>query len=297
MPSWRLLVGLAFALASSSLFFYAGIVQLRRRVLGEARVALNLFAVWWFALSAVTLGSAIFTGLASLNVLDLALWQVYTYLALGGICLALWGLLYYLLYLFTGQRGWLPILSVFYSLIYVLVLYWVQIQQPVRVIVDQWSAHIEYARPDQGPMSFAILLAIVLPQILAGLAYFTLYFRVKERAQRYRIALVSWSIVAWFSTSLVGQAFPADFRESDTWHIITRSIGLMAAGLIVMAYQPPSRIRRWLDHETAAPLEAAEAGKKPADTIRKTRPFSSLARDILMPIGDMFRPRPVGALF
>jgi hypothetical protein len=295
MATWRLVVGLAFAVVSAVLFGYAGRVQMKRQVMGEARLALQLFAIWWYALAAITVVGSVFNILAGLGKTDIALWQVYTYLAIAGICLALWGLLYYLLYLFTGNRAWLPILSIFYIFVYVLVLYFVQVSQPIGVKHDEWSAQLEYANQQDSPISIALVLFIIAPQILAGLAYFSLFFRVRERAQRFRIAIVSWSIVAWFSSSLV-VAFSPELQTSDGWQVTSRLIGLTAASLIVMAYRPPRGIQRWLD--AGAPA-ASDEGSRLArgGPVRKTRPLSSLAHDLMVPVRQLFRAQPVGALF
>lgn len=295
MATWRLLTGLAFALGSAAMFTYVGRMQMRRQVVGEARVALNLFAIWWYALGAVTFGGAVFNVIGHLGVRDVALWQVYTYLAIGGICLALWGLLYYLVYLFTGQTAWLPILSVFYVFVYVYVLYWVQVQIPNGIQVTEWSVQLSYAKPDTGILSFVILLVIVVPQILAGLAYFTLFFRVRERAQRYRIALVSWSIVGWFGSSVIAAFLPEAFRESDGWQVLQRLIGLTAAALIVMAYKPPAGIQRWLAAGTPEGGQTAKPVYKPPT--RRTNPVAGFARELRGSFRELFRVQPVGALF
>jgi hypothetical protein len=72
------------------------------------------------------------------------------------------------------------------------------------------------------------------------LAYFTLYFHVSEVTQKYRVLLVSWSIIIWFLSPLF--AIVAGLAEQDWWQLASRLIGLAAALTILMAYQPP----RWL---------------------------------------------------
>ena len=91
-------------------------------------------------------------------------------------------------------------------------------------------------------LPFTILLTILLlvPQIIGGLAYFTLYFRVKENTQKYRILLVSWSIILWFVSPFAAAA--GGLSEKDGWQFASRLIGLAAAATILMAYLPP----RWL---------------------------------------------------
>ena len=77
-------------------------------------------------------------------------------------------------------------------------------------------------------------------QIIGGLAYFTLYFRVSDVTQKYRILLVSWSIIIWFLSPYCARA--GGLAEQDWWQLASRLIGLAAALTILMAYLPP----RWL---------------------------------------------------
>jgi uncharacterized membrane protein HdeD (DUF308 family) len=85
-----------------------------------------------------------------------------------------------------------------------------------------------------------LVILLFVPQILGGLAYFTLYFRVPEVTQKYRILLVSWSIIIWFLSPFV--AFAGGLAQQDWWQVVSRLIGLAAALTILMAYLPP----RWL---------------------------------------------------
>ena len=85
-----------------------------------------------------------------------------------------------------------------------------------------------------------LIVLLLLPQIIGGFAYFTLYFRVTETTQKYRILLVSWSIIIWFLSPLA--ALAGGLAEQDWWQLASRLIGLAAALTILIAYLPP----RWL---------------------------------------------------
>jgi hypothetical protein len=110
------------------------------------------------------------------------------------------------------------------------------------VTVGRWGTTVAYRSQITGPLFLLILLLLVVPQILAGLAYFTLYFRVQDATQRYRILLVSWSIVIWFGSALVASF--AGLSNYDWWQIVNRLIGLAATLTILTAYRPPRWIKR-----------------------------------------------------
>jgi uncharacterized membrane protein HdeD (DUF308 family) len=87
-----------------------------------------------------------------------------------------------------------------------------------------------------------LIVLLLLPQIIGGLAYFTLYFRVSEVTQKYRILLVSWSIIVWFLSPII--ALAGGLAQQDWWQLVSRLIGLVAALTILMAYLPPRRLKQ-----------------------------------------------------
>lgn len=97
-----------------------------------------------------------------------------------------------------------------------------------------------------------VLVLLVFPQIIGGLAYFTLYFRVKDPAQKYRIALVAWSIIIWFASAFLASI--SGLAQFDWWQIVSRLIGLGAALATLMAYQPPG----WIQHRLGRAVAAEE---------------------------------------
>ena len=67
-----------------------------------------------------------------------------------------------------------------------------------------------------------------------------LFFRVTGITQKYRVFLVSWSIILWFLSPVV--ALAGGLSQQDWWELASRLIGVAAAATILMAYLPP----RWL---------------------------------------------------
>src|SRR5687768_8702227 len=100
-----LIIGAVFSLASAGIYFYVGRSLSRRHVATQdARLAWNLFVTWWYALASTTLVGGLLSLLGALGATNLPLFVTFTQLNLLAICVALYGLMYYLLYLFTGSR-------------------------------------------------------------------------------------------------------------------------------------------------------------------------------------------------
>jgi hypothetical protein len=237
-----LLASALFAIAAAAVYAYVGSRVGRRRVSRDAQLASRLFTMWWYGLAATTAVGAAQSVLAWGGALDLPLALTLAQVNLLMVSVALWGLLYYLAYVFTGKSRALWPISAFYVVNYVLLVYFVAVSAPQAVHVGRWSATLEYGNPQGGPLLAAVVLLLLGPQIGSGLAYFTLFFKVREPTQRWRIALVSLSIVAWFGSALAGVG--AGLSQHDWWQWTTRGIGLAAALTILMAYVPPLWARR-----------------------------------------------------
>lgn len=242
MNETTLIVGSAVAFIAASVYAFIGYRLSRRRVSWEARAALQLFGVWWFALAGSTALGGITRLLASSGTDDLVLYTVTTYLNIMLICIALWGLLYYLLYLFTGSRSWFVPLTVGYLVYFLSLVYLINQAQPVGVEVGAWNVRLAYARDIGGLATQLALGLLVLPQILGALAYSSLLLRVRNPTQRYRIALVASSILVWFGSAYLASI--SGVSQEAWWQVASQTIGLVAAGVLLAAYFPPAAIRK-----------------------------------------------------
>lgn len=227
-----------FALTAACIYAYVG-WRLSQRIVAssQAKLAWGAFTVWWYGVAATTLIGGLLDLFGALGFTLLPLFVTATYINLLVICLALWGLLYYLIYLFTGRSQSLVPLAIFYVIYYALIVYYITASVPERIQLERWNASLEYQAPQTGPFFGILIILLLLPQILGGLAYFTLYFQMTEATQKYRILLVSWSIIIWFLSPLF--ALVGGLSEQDWWQIASRLIGLVAALTILMAYHPP----------------------------------------------------------
>jgi len=240
-----LLLGTVFSIASGGVYFYVGRSLSRRHVISsDARRAWALFVVWWYALAGISFIGGILNLLGAIGLTSLPLFLTFTQLNLLVICIALYGLMSYLVYLFTGNHKVLAPLILIYAGYYAFLMYYINLSEPVSVSIGRWSTTLDYQQQPTGPLVTLLLTLIVGPQIIGSLAYFSLYFRVKDTTQKYRIAVVSCSIVIWFLSSLIVSL--AGLSQYDWWQVISRLIGLSAALAILMAYQPVGWIRSHL---------------------------------------------------
>lgn len=237
------------AIATATLYLYIGFVLRQRRVSDEARMARDLFGAWWVILGVTGLLGVLQIVLYTAGMLPIWLYTTFTQLALFLIFVALWALQCYLVYLYRGSRKAFVPLAWFYLLLYVLVvglLNWVQAHHPYEAITDNgWMLRAEPQWELNRAVGVIAILILVGPQLVAAIAYARLYAKAQDRTQRYRIALLTGAIIGWFGTSLVATA--ADASESMAWQFTSRLIGLVAGGIILAAYKPPSFVKRRFD--------------------------------------------------
>lgn len=243
MTQPTLFFGAILAALSAGVYFYVGRVLLMRRPASpEVGTAWLMFVVWWYALATTTLSGAILSLLGALGIAGLHLFMTITLINLLATCVALYGLMFYLLYLFTGNRRLFAPLTLFYIAYYILLVYYVLASEPIGVMVNRWGAGLEYQNPTRGPLFLIVLFLLVFPQIIGSLAYFMLYFQVRTTTQKYRILLVSWSIIIWFASSFIASI--SGLSGQDWWQVVSRLIALTASLTILLAYQPPAWVKR-----------------------------------------------------
>lgn len=237
-----LIFGTIFSIVSAGIYFYvARTLGQRHAISPDARMAWKLFVVWWYALAGVTFVSGMLNLIGAIGLTSLPLFLTFTQLEILVVCIALYGLMYYLIYIFTGNRKALPVLTIAYILYYFLFMYYLNVSIPIGVSINRWNVGVNYQHQPTGPFVTLLLVLLVFPQIFGSLAYFTLYFRVKEVTQKYRVALVSWSIIVWFLSAFIASI--SGLSQYDWWQITSRVIGLCATLTILMAYRPVNWIK------------------------------------------------------
>jgi phosphotransferase system glucose/maltose/N-acetylglucosamine-specific IIC component len=234
-------------IAIVAVYGFVGWVIARRRVEGPARLANSLFSTWWAILAILTALGIAQRFAAVAGVADLAFYLTMTEIELLLLCVALWALLYYLVYVLTGSRKAMIPITIFYAMYYVWTLFLIFSRHPTGVALSGATTTLVFEREANPLATFAFLVIFLAPVIIAAAGYFRLFFRVHERTQRYRIGLISTTLLVWFGSSAVASS--AGFYHLEWWPVISSLLGLLAAFLIYMAYQPPRFVRaRWGIH-------------------------------------------------
>ena len=240
----------SIALAASGIYFIVAYALSRRSVEPHARRAHRAFILWWAGLGVIGIAGAVLSLGVPLGAFGPVGARVILY---GLVCLIfamLAGLLYYLLYLYTGNPANLRRVVLFYVILSVFFVYHTESQQPY---IDETGARPELAYADErdpGDLpSLLFRLALVLPPLAAAVAYLGLYWRVPDRTSRYRILMVSGGIVLWFTYSTLSSITQGLLHIQDPpflARLAGQLLGVTAALMVLAAYIPPGPLRKRL---------------------------------------------------
>lgn len=240
MADIRLLAATALLFAAS--VGYGHVARLLWRLDAPARfqATKSAFAVWWAALAASTLVMAAQNALALAGVVDLPLHLTLSQIFLLFHALALAGLLAYLLLLMERRRVW-PAVAALYLATFAAFTWLLFALDPVAVTAGPVSAGYQVERSAAVGVLDWVGVALFVPHIAAAGAYATLYRRVDDATQRYRIALVSTSIVVW-ALAQVGLSVGFSRGAADL-ELLMHLIAVVAPAGTYLAYAPPAALR------------------------------------------------------
>lgn len=227
------------SLIGAGIYLFLGMRLAKRPVSAHARLPAAQFALFWIGLSAVTLMGAILSLLATEVLPSVALVVTFVHLEILILCAALWGLLGHLTYLYTGRNYLVP-WSVFYGALYLFLTYIITAATKV-VTVSQGTVSLQYSNLVGGPTLAILIVLLIVPEFIGAILYFTLIFRTQDPTIRYRVTLVSWSLIAWFGLASINVAHVLGGGLAA--NLLSNSLGVIAAIVIVLAYYPPRSIR------------------------------------------------------
>jgi hypothetical protein len=212
----------------------------QRRVSPENRLPVLQFSLFLVGLAVSTSAGALDSALAVFAPPSLALVVTLYYIDILAACAALWGLVGYLIHLYSG-RAYLVPLTGLYALLYVLLVYYTTASAPDAVTVTLGTVGFRDATMVGGPILGLLVVILVIPEFLGAILYFTLFFRTRDRTARYRIALVSWGLLAYFGIGLLGVAA----RLGGSLGAVTLGavLGVVPVLVIFIAYYPPQFVR------------------------------------------------------
>lgn len=236
VTSIPLLVSGGVSVLSAGAFGYAAREAARRGASGGAgaRLASRAHALWWGSLAAYLVIQGALTLAAGFDRLSWGAMAGSRLVTIPLLCVASWGITFYLAYLYTGHaRAALPLGIL--SGITAAVFYYAFYTAPAGVVVERWIIGVD----DASPLFRAVYALVGLPPILASVALLLLIPRVRDRERRYRLALLGGSILAYVGSGLAARIFSNDFVIFLTLVVV----GLGAAVAAIAAYRPPPSVR------------------------------------------------------
>jgi hypothetical protein len=212
----------------------------QRHVSPENRLPVQQFTLFWLGLALVTFIGALESAVAAFVTPSLPLIVTLYYVEILVLCAALWGLVGYLIHLYTGKAHLVPLTGL-YALLYVLLVYYITSSGPDAVTVTLGAVGFHYATVVGGPVLGLLAIILVVPEFLGAVLYFTLFFRTHDRTAQYRIALVSWGLLAFFGLDFVDLA--ARLGGSLAAVTLGTVLGIVPVLVIFIAYYPPRLVR------------------------------------------------------
>jgi hypothetical protein len=248
--------------ASVPLFATVAYVVRRRQVSADARGARNGFVLWWAGLAFLGLFVLAFDPRIGIDLYGYGIGFVLVviYVILGGYFAMIAGLVYYLLYLYTGKRATKWWVVGFYVALFAYLVYYFQSLDPTIGVRPDGQSFLDMGDRPSGLDARSLLLTagFVLPPIGAAIAYLALFFKVKDRTGKYRILLVSVAILLVFLFSLGSSLTSLDNsteppatvdeqraleRSQDLRGIFSGLLSAVAAGLVFLAFRPPTWVQ------------------------------------------------------
>lgn len=230
---------------SAAAYGYVGMKLSGRSGTLDDRFALRAFSFWWIGLAILSLSAALQNVLWVVGIYDPLVYVSASYLTIAVLCATVWGLFYYLGYLFSGRKELKWWSAALYALTYATFVVLLTFSRPEAASASAWDIRLELAATLSPAVTLAALGLLIVPVLLGVFAYGSLYFRVHTPAQRYRIAVVSLALFLWFAGPIGAQI--AGVATNPFWEVASRAIGLLAALAILVAYRPPAGIARRLE--------------------------------------------------
>ena len=245
--------GTALGLATAAVLAYVGRLQHLRAASGRSgdRAAIMSFALWWYGAATVLLLVALQSVLVLVGVESILLHNTIRYVRMGPLSVAAGSLLFFMLYLLTGRMAWRTLLTVAYAGFFLFSIYYAYLSEPVTLTVTAWDVRMTADKPVPGWLDLLFGILLAGPILLATISYATLFFKVRDSQQRYRLALLASSFIVWFGAILGGYFLGITSRP--WFSVVYEAPGILAGVLVILAYRPPRWIQRRLTATSTEP--------------------------------------------
>jgi hypothetical protein len=220
------------SLGVASVYLYVGKRLFEREVSASARLASIQLAVFWGGLGATVFLDALQMGLALGNAFALPTALTFTIVDDIIAVVALWGLVGFLTYVYTGRYHLLE-LGVIYAAFFVTAIYYTFAQSPDAVAFVDGAPAIQYAVPPIVWLAGVVIVLLIGPELVGAILYLSLLRRTRVREQRARIWFVGGGILLWMALDI--------FLSGTTggWVLVRTVLEVIPGFMILIAFYPP----------------------------------------------------------
>ncbi len=184
-------------LGATPVYWYVGTRLYDRPVPARAKLPSIQFSLFWWGLGATGVVTGVGSIVASAGAMYFALGLTLYLLTVLGDVVILWGLVGYLLYLYTGRYHLLE-LSAGYAAFYVIALYWVIASGPIGVSFASGSLLVQYGHMLGGVVFALVIIGLIFPEVIATILYLSLFFRTRTPRSG---TGSGWWVVRWSCSS------------------------------------------------------------------------------------------------
>lgn len=269
MPEPPLVLAGLVSLVAAALWGSLGMRLLRRPSTPHTAPARRAFALAWLGAATyvgltVIVNATALAGLLTPQGALVAAWAA----AFSGL-VAFAGLMAHLAYLLTGRPGAVRVVLVIYALQLVALVAVILALGPVAGEATAWRARFVFAHAPAGANE-AISASIIVPALVACLAYLSVLHAARDATSRWRIALVAGPTALWLLTALAVRLLPVPESAMGAGRVMAA----LAAVATYAAYSPPDFARRrWgiipLDGDPPPPEGALERSRAREERLRQ----------------------------
>lgn len=252
MPAQMLLMALGLTLPIAVLYLLVGRAVWRRGASGAR--SWRFFGLFWLGMGTWGLAEGLWPVLHEMGLAPFPLAVGLLHLKVLASVAAFYGLVAYLVTVYTGHPRAARRLVPVYGAIYLATAGFYVWKRPLAQFPGTWGMRFEYAVQDPGMIWWVVVGLLFLPPILASIAYAALYRLAPDPEARFRVALTSLAFVGLFSPTFIAWGLGG----APWWPLIEKLLGLAVAGCILLALHPPRALReRWTRPRSAHAKAAA----------------------------------------
>ncbi|MGC2290240.1 MAG: hypothetical protein WA688_10370 [Thermoplasmata archaeon] len=236
MVAWALVAAALAGIVIALVYCYVAYRFSRRPVSSNTQMARAQFTIFWYGLGVTAALSALEAALAAAGALSLSIAVTVGLVGVLIDCVFLWAIVDVLIYLYTG-RYYFAGVAVLYGLFYVAALYYTILERPYGVVIRAGIPTLLVEPVTVHALVAVVDVGLVFPEFIVAVLYLSLLRRTRDRTQRFRIAVVGLSIIAWFGLTF----FYPSSTAAETFE--RAFLQLVPALLALVAYLPPEWMR------------------------------------------------------